>query len=352
MKKGISVLICTHNGSEKIKKTLDHLSKQKVDPSIQWEIVLVDNASTDATAEVAQSAWTSKIPLRIIYEAQLGVAYARISGMNACHFSYIGIVDDDNWVVENWVETAYNAMESHPDAGAIGGPSEPVFESHAPEWFLRYSKNYAVGEQYKEPGKIAKETGLLWGAGLIIRKEAWDILYRHGFTPLLISRKGKSLLSGEESEMLLLFKLMGLFLYYSPDLKIRHFMPTGRLNWKYYLRLRKGLGASSVYLERYRSVIDTISQGRSPSPVPWATDLTKSFLSVARDPLALLAGVLNFKQGNFRIAMAYFHWGRLIEKIKLGAKQRNLAITLYNKYAPLKNIWPDRPAISTVAETK
>lgn len=339
MKKGFSVLICTHNGSKKIKETLDHLSKQSVNPLIPWEVVLVDNASTDGTAEIAQSAWTSKIPLKIIHEPQLGVAYARISGINACQFSYISFVDDDNWVMENWVETAYYKMEAHPDAGAIGGPSEAVLESPAPEWFSRYAKNYAVGKQYEEPGKIVKQSGLLWGAGLVIRKEVWDILYSHGFTPLLISRKGKSLLSGEESEMLILFKLMGVSLYYFPDLKIKHFMPTGRLNWKYYLRLKKGLGASSVYLDIYRSVIGSIKQDESVSPIPWAKDLIRSFKQILRDPLALLAGLLNLKQGNFRTVTVYFYLGRFIEELKHGPKQKKLQITLHNKYAPLKNAW-------------
>lgn len=350
MKKGISILICTHNGSEKIKTTLDHLAKQKVSPSIPWEVILVDNASTDGTAEVAQAAWTADVPLRIIPEAQLGVAHARITGMNACQFSYISFIDDDNWVAENWVETAYNAMENHPDAGAIGGPSEAVLAAPAPEWFTRYAKNYAVGAQYEKAGEITKETGLLWGAGLVIRKEAWDLLYRNGFTPLLISRKGKALLSGEESEMLLLFKWMGLSLYYIPDLKIQHFMPADRLDWRYYLRLRKGLGATSVYLDLYRSVMAAINQGEDLNPSPWVKDLFQSLKQALRDPLALAAGPLNLKQGNFRIATAYFYWGRLIQRLKLGPKQRELQNTLYNKVAPLKDIWNNQLTIPMAAQ--
>ena len=339
MKKGISVMICTHNGSKRIKKTLDCLLTQKVNSSIPWEVVLVDNASTDGTAEIAESIWTSDIPLRIIKEPMLGVGNARARGMNTCQFSYIGFIDDDNWVAEDWVETAYTKMEAHPDAGAIGGPSEAVFEVPAPEWFTRYEKNYAVGQQFDQPGKIVSKNGLLWGAGMVIRKEAWDMLYNKGFTPILQSRKGTQLLSGEETEILLLFKLMGLSLYYFPDLKIKHMMPRQRLTWRYCLRLRKGLGASSPYLEIYRSVLTAIEQEKVIHPIMWINALIKALGKILRDPLALLAGIFNIKQGNYRIAMAYFYLGRFLQILKIGIRGEKLQITLYNRYVELKNAW-------------
>ena len=339
MKKGISLLICTHNSSKIIEKTLSYLSKQKVRSSIPWEVVLVDNASTDGTAEIAKSFWNSDTPLRIVYEPKPGVAYARSTGMNACQYSYIGFIDDDNWVMENWVEAAYASMESHPDAGAIGGPSEAVFESPAPEWFTQYSKNYAVGEQYDKPGKIEEFNKLLWGAGMVLRKEAWDLLFAHGYEPIHESRSGKNLSSGEESEILLLFKLMGLSLYYDPELKIKHFMTSERLNWKYYLRLRKSLGASSIYLDIYKIIINQISQKAEINPMPWRKGVLMSLLRIIKDPFALLTCLLNLKQGNFRIAMANFHYGRLIQQLKMGSEYEMLLDKLYNKYASLNNAW-------------
>ena len=339
MKNGISVLICTYNSSKIIERTLSYLSKQKVNPSIPWEIILVDNASTDGTAQIAESFWKSEIPLRIVYEPKPGVAYARITGMNACQYSYIGFIDDDNWVMENWVETAYFSMESHPDACAIGGPSEAVFETTAPEWFARYSNNFAVGEQYYKPGKIEEFNKLLWGAGLILRKEAWDYLFNIGYTPIHESRMGKNLYSGEESEILLLFKLMGLAIYYDPELKIKHYMKSERLEWKYYLRLKKSLGASSVYLDTYKNVINQIIQGEKPKSISWIMGIIKAFIFANLDPLALVAGWLNIKQGNYRIVMAYFHLGRYIQKLKMGPEYKILQEVLYNKYASLHDVW-------------
>lgn len=335
-------MICSHNSATRIERTLFYLSKQKVRPSIPWEIVLIDNASTDGTAEIATSVWNSEIPLKIIHEPRLGVAYARITGMNACQYSYISFVDDDNWVPDNWVENVYLTMESHPNACAAGGPSEAVLDSPAPDWFATYSKNYAVGEQYDKPGEIESDHLMLWGAGLTVRKEAWDTLFGFGFEPILESRKGRSLLSGEETEILLLFKLMGLSMVYEPKLKIKHYMPAHRLQWRYYLRLKKALGASSVYLDIYRKIIGHLLRGEELDPDSWKKGAIKSLKILLKDPLALLAGLFNVKQGNYRTATAYFNLGKLIQKIKLGSNYEILQDVLYNKYVSLHNVWANR----------
>jgi glycosyltransferase involved in cell wall biosynthesis len=338
MREGVSVLICTHNGAERIKQTLDHLSNQRVSKSFPWEIILVDNASTDGTAQIARSSWKSEIPLSIIFEKNLGVANARKTGMNACHYSYIGFIDDDNWADENWVETAYTSMEANPNAGAVGGPSEGVFESPPPDWFFKYAKNYAIGNQYKQSGKIQKPGGLLWGAGMVIRKEIWDYLYQFGFTPLLESRKGKKLMSGEESEILILAKLMGWSLVYEPNLKIQHYMPSPRLQWRYYRKLRISLGASSVYLGIYKDVMNSIQKGAISHTKSWTSEIYQTLIEIVKDPFGLLASLINIKKGNFRIATAYFNIGRLGQQIKLGRKIKPLHHFLYKKYLPLKSV--------------
>ncbi|MCB2209560.1 glycosyltransferase family 2 protein [bacterium] len=338
MDSGISILICTHNGAKRIEETLSHLSRQKFNSAIPWEIVLVDNASTDKTVEIAKTYWKSEVPLRILHEPKLGVAYARITGMNACQYPFVGLIDDDNWVSENWVEKAFISIKSHPDAAAIGGPSQAVFESPAPEWFSKYGVNFAVGEQYPKPGKIEEFHKLLWGAGLVARRKAWEYLYNFGFTPLLKSRQGKRLLSGEESEVLMLFKLMGLSLYYDPTLKIKHFMTSNRLHWRYYIRLKKSLGASSVFLGIYRDVINRIRQGQEPNPTPWRKEVFASVKQILRDPLALVSSLLHIKPGNHRVVTVTFQMGRFNQLMNIGHKYETLHIDLYKKYAPLKNV--------------
>jgi hypothetical protein len=229
-------------------------------------------------------------------------------------------------------------MELHPDAGATGSASEAVFESEPPKWFHTYSKNYAVGNQYEKSGIIKKTYGLLWGAGLVLRKEAWDTLYDFGYNPLIESRKGKSLMSGEESEILLLFRLMGWSLYFNPDLKIQHFMPTSRLNWQYFLRLKRSLGSSSVYYDLYKDVLDSLSKGKNPEPKSWTSELFDTMKKIIKDPLAIPAGLLNIKEGNYRIASMYFNLGRFRHQLQLGHEIEDLNTFLFNKYSKLYNV--------------
>ena len=96
---GVSIMICCHNGAARLPETLAHLSRQKVDPGIPWEVLIVDNASTDDTAPRARQLWpeSAPAPLRIIPEPQQGKPYACLRGLNEARYEFLGIIDDDNW---------------------------------------------------------------------------------------------------------------------------------------------------------------------------------------------------------------------------------------------------------------
>jgi glycosyltransferase involved in cell wall biosynthesis len=111
---GVSVIICTHNGATRLPATLAHLKVQKP-PIAPWEVLLIDNASSDATAEVARSCWQNgPAPLRVVQEPCLGVRYARERGLAEAKYSFLGFVDDDNWVADDWVRSAYEIVSSDP----------------------------------------------------------------------------------------------------------------------------------------------------------------------------------------------------------------------------------------------
>lgn len=331
MEKGLSVLICSHNGAARIEQTLDHLARQVFEESISWEIVLVDNASTDGLEQKAVSSWSSNVPLRVIREPRLGVTYARITGMNHCRYAYIGFIDDDNWASPDWVERAFHAIDSKPDAGAVGGANMAVFETEPPVWFERYSRNYAVGEQYETSGIVEKPDGMLWGAGLVLRNEAWQQLVSLGYDPLIQSRTGKSLMSGEETEILLSFKLLGWNLYYDKQLKLEHYIPCQRMTWKYHLRLRRGLGAASVYLDLYRSLLAWSQTGVDLKNETWSKSINKLLLAIIKDPFAILASPFARFEGNYRIARYHFLLGALRERIARGPQIDKISADLFVK---------------------
>ena len=80
---GLSVIICCHNSASRLPVTLSHLKVQEP-PAAPWELLLIDNASTDGTADVARSYWQNgPAPLRIIDESRLGVRFARERGLRS-----------------------------------------------------------------------------------------------------------------------------------------------------------------------------------------------------------------------------------------------------------------------------
>src|SRR5690606_30759578 len=102
--KGISVIICTYNGAERIVPTLKALQSQILDPTIQVEVILVNNRSTDTTIEVAQTTWGNfPIPLLIEFEAEAGVSRARRKGIEVAQYEYILFCDDDNHLFQDYL---------------------------------------------------------------------------------------------------------------------------------------------------------------------------------------------------------------------------------------------------------
>lgn len=245
---GVSVVVCCHNSAERLPETLSCIAGQHLEDQVPWEVIVVDNASTDDTTRVAQDSWpkNSTIPLRVFHEPQLGLSYARQRGLTEARYGIVSFVDDDNWVCPEWVKTAAEIMSQHPEIGACGGSNEAVCEVVPPFWFKNYQTIYGIGPQGQETGDVTTTRGLLYGAGLTIRRSAWSHLVSNGFRPQLVGRTGAMLLAGEDAELCLALRLAGWRLWYEPRLRLSHFLPVHRLKWDYLRRLYRGSGASSI----------------------------------------------------------------------------------------------------------
>ena len=253
-KLGVSIVICCHNSAPRLPQTLTHLAAQQVtEGQIPWEVIVVDNASTDQTASRALTLWPqdAPAPLRVVNEPQLGLIHARIRGFKEATFELVSFIDDDNWACPQWVETISELMSQLNDIGACGGWITAACEITPPPWFERYAKEYAVGQQAAKSGDVTSTRGFLWGAGLTIRKSAWQQLLDAGFCPVLSGRKGAILSAGEDTEICLALRLAGWRLWYDERLKLEHYLPAHRLEWPYLRRLHRGFGASFVVLDAY-----------------------------------------------------------------------------------------------------
>lgn len=246
----VSIVICTHNGVKHLQATLTHLANQITAPNVEWEVIVVDNASTDGTADFVRRIWTQPIPLRIVREQRSGVGHARLRGLDAARGDYVSFVDDDNWVAPDWVTRVECILHGEPNLGAVGSWNKPVFETAQPAWFKNFHLWYAVGKLKTVQGEL---TGI-WTSGMSIRCNAWHTLLDSGFRPLLVGRQGARLTTGEDFELGYALQLAGWSVRHEPTLQLEHFIPAARLNWEQ-LRMRaRAHGFATVWLDLYKII--------------------------------------------------------------------------------------------------
>lgn len=256
--KGISVVICCYNSSRVLPAAIQHLALQEVPPNIPWEIVIVDNASTDDTVALVAAEWAkytvSGVGFEIVYQPKPGLNYAREMGLKTARFEYIIFCDDDNWLCNTYISTAFNLMEDNPAIGVMGGRGFAVSDTAIPAWFEKVQSHYAVGRQAEFSGDITNRR-FVWGAGMVLRKNVLTTVFESGIKSYLSDRKGGSLNSGGDSEISMWFLLWGYRLWYNENLVYKHFIPADRLTPEYYTRLKEGLESSVLVTEYYNYIL-------------------------------------------------------------------------------------------------
>ena len=139
----VSVITCTHNPRESyFKRVLNALSAQ-TQPKSDWELIIVDNASTCPLVEKFDLTWHPSA--RHVREDELGLTPARLRGISEAKGEVLVFVDDDNVLSETYIAEAIAIGERHSFLGAWGaGTLKPEFESPPPRWAAPYLPVLAV----------------------------------------------------------------------------------------------------------------------------------------------------------------------------------------------------------------
>ena len=242
--------------------TLQHIALQRVRAGVNWELILVDNASTDNTSQLAREEWSKyncTAPFTIVHQPVPGLSFAREMGFTSALYDCIIMCDDDNWLKEDYVEIAYDVMQEHPNCALLGGNGSFVYESTPPDWLASYSL-YAGGPQAPQSGRVASNR--LYGAGTIIRKSAYYAIYQAGFRSLLADRMAAQLTSGGDHELCYGLALAGYEIRYDERLQFQHFITNSRLTWEYYQRYIRESASCFEVLEPYKILLETKSSNR------------------------------------------------------------------------------------------
>ncbi len=315
LKPGISVLICTYNGARNLPATLRHLGAQRVDGAIPWEIILVNNASTDDTAAVAGrllAGLPGTIPFRLVEEPRPGKDRAVDKGLSLAQYQYVLICDDDNWLAEDYVQRAYEVMVAHPQIGMLGGRGIPAFESAPPAWFEKVQSFYAVGRQHPTSGEVVTGKGFLWGAGAVVNLAAYRRLVAAGFERIITFANYPAIARGEDVELCMAIKLAGYQIWYDEGLALQHYIAADKLGWAYLTRLVREGSRMSPIIGIYKSALRQRSMGAGrPVRHVWLRKLLKGVLHPRMLPLWW-----QVKTGNREGSQTYLrHLGALYQAV-------------------------------------
>ncbi len=317
MKPGLSFVVCCHNSAGRLPQTIKYLAAQRTYEGLQWEVVVVDNASTDDTVQVASSLWKragEPAPLRIVSEPRLGIGYARYRGIEVADYEFISFIDDDNWVDPDYARVGFEFMRNHPDVGSCGSLNEAVSDVDLPWWFERFYRSYAVGPQSEGPGDITWKSGVLWSAGMILRKTAIQELLDNGFSPMVVGAQGeKVLMRSEDYEMCLALRLRGWKLWYEPGLKLKHYLSSNRLEWNYLRRLLRGVGASDPGLRPYY-------RAGSDKTECWQWFFLRTAIVLLKNPWKLILSAIAPCEGDEKVLMIERLTGTLMALMRMRAQ--------------------------------
>lgn len=252
---GVTVAICTYNGKKKLRKTIEHVLTQNVPKGIEWELLVIDNASTDGTRDFVKQIWPDQLAhlLRISQEKKAGALYARRKAIQEARYSYLSYVDDDNWISQNWVAEIYRIFEKHSSVGLVSCPSSASYAETPPAYFEGLEGWLAVGHRRLSDGIVDIRPISFWTAGLSLRLEALSTLEETSYTGCLTGRTRSQTFGGEDHELCLTLTLMGWDTYYTSQISFVHEIFSSRLAEHYLENLIQNGGKSRAILDIYRN---------------------------------------------------------------------------------------------------
>lgn len=227
----ISIVICTYNRADLLADALQTVCQQTLDQT-QYEVIVVDNNSTDNTSAVTQRFQQRYPHVRYLFAAQPGNSYARNVGWQHAQGQFVAFIDDDCKVPPTWLMKAKTIIETMAP-GVFGGPFYGFYNSPKSAW---YKDEYGAYVLTDLP-RIQQDPEELAAGNLFIRR---DVLQRvDGFTPELgitENRRGY----GEETALLHQIRLImpKLLVYYDPELFVHHLVRAEKMRLMWHIKER------------------------------------------------------------------------------------------------------------------
>ena len=240
----VSVIIATRNRADLLAETLGHLARQNVD-DLRWEVIIVDNGSTDGTPAVLEKAQGS-LPLVAVSEPRPGKNRAMNRALEVARGALLIFSDDDVIPGPGWVREMAGAADRWPAHGILGGPVLLAFPTGTPEWLKDCAFRGANLPQFVQPQGEGPLPYAPFGPNYAVRRALLaGVRFDEGIGPTA----GTSYAMGSETELLFrLMKHQGVGAIYVPDAAIEHVVLPAQLETASLLRRSFRSGRSAVRL--------------------------------------------------------------------------------------------------------
>ncbi|XID93094.1 glycosyltransferase family 2 protein [Paenibacillaceae bacterium WGS1546] len=241
-----TVAICTHNRAKDTAEAIGSVLLQDFDKK-EIEIVVVDNGSTDDTAQMVNGLrHRHGARIRYVFEPKLGLSIARNRAIREACGEFILFLDDDALAASQWVRHIVDVFERDPAIGCVGGKIDPLWESGEPDWIPAEHRSVFTILDYSSGVMEMPAPSIPYGANVAFRRSVFEELapFRED-----LGRVGRSLLSSEESELIARLRAKHK-VYYTPYAPVKHKIAKERTTKKWFLKRMFWQGVSDAVKRR------------------------------------------------------------------------------------------------------
>jgi len=268
----ITVLVCTYNRKDRLRNALESLVRQEPEGRFTFEIVVIDDGSTDGTEDAVRAITTNSptVRIRYIHNKGGGIADARNRGVMTASGDWIAFFDDDQWAEPDWLSELHKVAVEH-GADCVGGGVALDLPDSVKMQLSAHCRSL-LSEKILFDGP-ANRKNLEAGTGnVMIQRKVFE---RVGVFDTRMH-------NGSDRDFFWRALKMGMKMWYAPRAIVYHIIPESRLTYEYFKRKSLSIGLSNAHL-RYKY------KGR----LRWLLALVRwVFRALARDVWILLLAYL------------------------------------------------------------
>ncbi|HWQ57282.1 MAG TPA: glycosyltransferase [Bryobacteraceae bacterium] len=301
----VSLIICTYNRADILSRCLVAAREQTLSGS-DYEIIVVDNASTDHTRAVVErfvSTAGKGAEVRYLFESAKGLSHARNAGAEAARSPTVTYIDDDAIAAPDLLERIDQVFKAHPDAGAVGGRIDLRLPGQLPWWYSDYFDGYYSKFDLKvvEVTRASEVWQYPFGANISLSRVALESV--GGFN-IRMGRIGRDCSGGEEIDACCRIAHAGYGIYYTPFASVEHVVFPSRLYWDHIAKTARAAGRNWAYYE-----FEVLKSGQELRP-----DIL-AFLSTCKQ-MVIRGAQRSFKDFCISYSQCLFYRAKIIRKLR------------------------------------